>query len=309
MRTLKDIDYAGNGDARQFLDAYLPEENGFDTLVYFHGGGLKRGDRDKCLKLLPLADENIALVSCEYRMLPEAHFPDFLLDAAKAVRFVRDHVKEWGGNGRLFVSGASAGAWITMMLCLDKKYLQDEGVLQEEITGYISESAQQFAHFSVLEDRGFDPRIERIDETAPISFLKEGLVIRPLILLYYSDDMYCRPEENLLMYRSMKRFVPEDSVLSLQMIPGGHCKPDDPEERLAAYTGFIKAACGEQDRPAGGGRESSPEQQRVKLDKEKLEDVIGGVEARCRVSAGRKGENTAEGKIGPTGTKSWFGAC
>ena len=43
----------------------------------------------------------------------------------------------------------------------------------------------------------------------------------------------------MLMYRSMKCFLPEDSVLRIGMPEGGHCRPDDPAERVRAYGEFI----------------------------------------------------------------------
>lgn len=240
MRTIWDLDYVGNGSPMQLLDVYLPEGEAFDTLVFFHGGGLERGDRKRAERFLPLVDRGIAIVSAEYRMLPDAHFPDFLHDAAAAVAYTQKHMAQWGANGRLFVSGSSAGAWISMMLLLDPQYYAAAGADADAVTGYISNSAQQFAHFALLKDRGFDSRIERIDETAPISFVHEGLSIKPLLMIYYSGDMLCRPEENRLMYASMKRFLPEPAVLELRMIEGGHCKPDDNNELIDAFDTFIR---------------------------------------------------------------------
>lgn len=240
MRSIKDLDYVGNGNPMQLLDVYLPEGEAFDTLVFFHGGGLERGDRKRAERFFPLVDRGIAIVTAEYRMMPEAHFPDFLQDAAAAVAYTQKHMADWGANGRLFVSGSSAGAWIAMMLLLDPQYYAAAGADANAVTGYISNSAQQFAHFGLLKDRGFDSRIERIDETAPISFVHEGLSIKPLFLLYYSDDIACRPEENRLMYAAMKRFLPEDAVLEIQMIEGAHCKPDNNDELIAAFDTFVK---------------------------------------------------------------------
>ena len=239
MRKLDSVDYAGHGDPMQCLDAYLPDEKGFDTLIYMHGGGLERGDRNKCQKLLPLVEKNIAVVSPEYRMFPSAKFPEFIEDAAVCVRFVLDHVKEWGGNGRVFVSGGSAGAWLTMMLAMDTHYLENAGVKQSDIAGYISESAQQFAHFAVMNYSGQDGRLERIDETAPIYFVREGMEMRPMFLIWYTNDMWCRPEENRLMKASLERFLPEDGVLDALELTGKHCKPERPEELLAAFEKFI----------------------------------------------------------------------
>lgn len=57
-------------------------------------------------------------------MYPTAKFPEYLEDAAAAVAWAKAHIQEYGGNGELYVSGQSAGAWISMMLCVNEKYLK-----------------------------------------------------------------------------------------------------------------------------------------------------------------------------------------
>ncbi len=150
-------------------------------------------------------------------MYPEAKFPDFLEDAARAVAWVMNRAK-----GRVFVSGESAGAYITMMLCLDQHYLAEAGVDYNKIAGFISDSAQQCSHFNVLRELRLDPRLQRIDGHAPMYFVQEGLKLRPLLMMYYTNDMKCRPEETKLMFASLKKLLP-DAWVELARLPGGHC--------------------------------------------------------------------------------------
>lgn len=236
MKTYFDIPYLKNAADMQKLDLYLPEKQDFDTILWFHGGGIEGGSRKDNIFASSVVKKGYAFVSAEYRMYPNAHFPDFVEDAAAAVAWVISHIKEYGGSGKVYVSGESAGAYLTMMLCMDQHYLADAGIDQKQIAGYISDSAQQFVHFNVLRELGMDSRIERIDEHAPIFFVREGLQIRPLLLLYYSDDMKCRPEETRLIYASMQRVMPEAQV-AIQELPGGHCckcKDEDGEYRFVS---------------------------------------------------------------------------
>jgi len=84
----------------------------------------------------------------------------------------------------------------------------------------------------VLRELGLDSRLERIDEHAPLYFVREDMNIRPLLLLYYSKDIVCRPEETKLMYASLKRLMPE-AVVDIAELPGGHCNhPEDENGRL-----------------------------------------------------------------------------
>jgi len=222
MRTYFDIHYLNNDSEMQQLDMYLPDQVGFETIVWFHGGGLEKGSRKPNTYAEPFVEKGYGFVSVEYRLYPDAKFPDYLEDGAASVAYILEHIKEYGGNGTVYVSGSSAGAYITMMLCMDHHYLEAVGVKQDQIKAYISNSAQQFCHFNVLREMGVDSRLERIDEHAPIYFIHEGLKIRPLLMFYYSDDMKCRPEETKLMYASLKRVMP-DSFVHIEELPGTHC--------------------------------------------------------------------------------------
>jgi acetyl esterase/lipase len=50
-------------------------------------------------------------------------------DIAKAVRWVRDHIQEYGGSqDAMVVLGHSAGASLAALVCTDDRYLKEEGV-------------------------------------------------------------------------------------------------------------------------------------------------------------------------------------
>jgi acetyl esterase/lipase len=157
MKKLSDLHYTEYEECK--LDIYLPDNENFDTIIYFHGGGIEAGDKaDLCYTEIAesVAGNGFCFVSCNYRMYPKAKFPDFLEDEANAVAFIKKHIKNFGGNGELYISGQSAGAWISMMLCLNNKYLESVGIKNDEIKGWIIDSAQQTTHFNILRERGSD---------------------------------------------------------------------------------------------------------------------------------------------------------
>lgn len=203
----------------QLLDIYAPDTPSDTVLVWFHGGGLVNGSRrnSSAPKFAPFfTDAGYTLISVEYRMYPEAKFPDFIVDGALSVAWAQHnlHAK------RYVIAGCSAGAYITMMLTLDPHYLSDAGAQPPD--GAISDSSQQTTHFNVLKERGLDTRLERIDDAAPMYFVSETSVVPPMLMIYYTDDMPCRPEQTHLMYKSMKRIIP-DQDLTLVELPGAHC--------------------------------------------------------------------------------------
>ena len=223
MKELLDICYKNTELGDLLLDMYLPDTKGFATILFFHGGGLEAGDRKLPAEYAEaVTARGFALVSAEYRMYPKAKFPDYLNDAADAAAWVLQEKASWGAGDGFFLCGSSAGAYITMMLCMDPQFLSAAGVSQEQISGYISDSSQQFCHFNVLREMGIDSRLEIMNDRAPISFVKPGKTIRPLLLIYYSDDMKCRPEENKLMYASIQHIMPETDI-EIMELPGKHC--------------------------------------------------------------------------------------
>ncbi len=223
MRTYKDIPYAEQDAAAQRLDLYLPD-GGFETVfVYFHGGGLKGGSKD-CPQ--PFVEEllanGVALASAEYRMYPEARWPDFIHDAAAAVGWVCRHIGEYGPCKSIFVGGSSAGGYLSMMLCFDPAYYAAAGVDAARITGYIHDAGQPTAHFNVLEARGVDPRRLIVDETAPLYFVGTQPVYPPMLFIVSDDDMENRYEQTVLMLSTMKHFG-HAACCTLQVMHGTHC--------------------------------------------------------------------------------------
>lgn len=220
MSVYEDLQYGSR--PKQKLDMYLPEGACNAFLVWFHGGSLKFGSRKDIRFHEDLMEHGIGVASVEYRMYPDVQFPVFVEDAAKSVCWLLDNLKKYTDCERIYVSGQSAGAWLTLMLAFDEHYLRDAGVNREKIAGFISDSAQITSHFSVLRERGVDYRLERIDDAAPIYFLTEQSCVSNLLLIAYEEDMPCRPEQNKLFYKSIRRICPHISV-ELKMLPGGHC--------------------------------------------------------------------------------------
>jgi acetyl esterase/lipase len=125
-----DVAYAP-GD-RHTLDVYVPRfpAKNAPVMVFFYGGGWDSGRKqDYTFAAKAFAAKGFITVLPDYRLYPEAQFPDFLNDGAQAIRWVRDNVAQYGGDpNRIAVSGHSAGAYNAIMLALDPKYLKDAGV-------------------------------------------------------------------------------------------------------------------------------------------------------------------------------------
>lgn len=194
------------------LDIYYPEnKNKFSTVVWFHGGGLKAGN-----KFIPetLKKSGFAIVAVNYRFYPKIKSPAYIEDAAAAVAWVFENIEKFGGDhSKIFVSGHSAGGYLASMIGLDKSYLKMYNIDANAIAALIPFSGHTITHFTIREERGIEGTQVVVDKMAPIYHLREDA--SPLILITGDREMEMlgRYEENAYMYRMMKVIGHENTIL------------------------------------------------------------------------------------------------
>jgi acetyl esterase/lipase len=135
-----DLSYADG--PRHGIDVYAPRTapDAAPVVVFFYGGGWEDGDRDMYRFVgATLAANGVVAMIPDYRVYPEARFPDFIQDGARAVAWARQHAAVYGGDpNRLFLMGHSAGAQIATLLSLDSRWLDAVGLNPErDIAGTI----------------------------------------------------------------------------------------------------------------------------------------------------------------------------
>ena len=118
---------------RERLDVWAPRTTTSGrrpVVVFFYGGAWVKGARgDYGFAGRAYAARGFVAVVPDYRLVPGVRFPAFVQDGARAVRWTRDHVAQFGGDpARITIAGHSAGAYIGAMLALDPRYLTDIGV-------------------------------------------------------------------------------------------------------------------------------------------------------------------------------------
>jgi acetyl esterase/lipase len=220
IRTLVDVSYKSGDDLTEYektrckLDVYLPANSDkFATLVWFHGGGLKNGDKDgrqiendsvKTVAIAgSLAKSGIAVVSANYRLSPKVTFPAYIQDAAFAVSWAKQNMGMYGGDpNKLFIGGHSAGGYLALMLGMDGQYLTAAGVKLEDVAGVIPVSGQTMTHYTVREERGIGKNQVTADQAAPVHFVRK--TSPPFLVLYADRDMAARAEENAYFVAMMQ---------------------------------------------------------------------------------------------------------
>lgn len=194
------------------LDVYAPAtKKPFSTVIWFHGGGLTHGERSIPL---PLRNQGIAVVTANYRLSPGVKSPVFIADAAAVIAWTFKHIADFGGDPKLiFVSGHSAGAYLSLMCGLDKKWLAAHDLDADQIAGLSPLSPQVITHFTIRDERGIEETQPIIDDLAPLFHVRKNA---PPILLVTGDrekELMGRYEECAYFWRMMKLAGHKDTTL------------------------------------------------------------------------------------------------
>ena len=226
MKIIMDIFYTENANPSQSLDLYLPEGNkGFPVFVYFHGGGIENGSKSGFEKIAEyFCKRGVAFISAEYRMFPGAKYPEFIEDAASAVAWAWKNIASYGGSGKVFVGGSSAGGYLSQMLCFDPRWLGAHGIDCTEIAGYLHDAGQPTAHFNVLKYSGVDSRRVIVDERAPLYHVGTLPKYAPMLIIYSDNDMENRPEQTRLLVSTLNHFRYDMDRVEVRVMHGKHCQ-------------------------------------------------------------------------------------
>jgi acetyl esterase/lipase len=128
---------------RQKLDVYQPATpappGGWPVVVFFYGGSWHWGNRaEYTFAGEALASRGVLALIADYRLYPEARYPDFLDDSAMATAYALREARRLGGNPqRVYVMGHSAGAYNAAMVALDERWLKAQGQSPASLAGWI----------------------------------------------------------------------------------------------------------------------------------------------------------------------------
>jgi acetyl esterase/lipase len=217
-RIVSDVLYRTGEDLTDYmkercrLDVYYPTDvKEFSTVVWFHGGGLKAGNRSVPKQL---KEQGIAVVAVNYRLHPKVKAPAYIEDAAASVAWTIKNIEKYGGSAkRVFVSGHSAGGYLTSMVGLDKRWLATHEIDADQIAGLIPFSGHTITHFTVRAERGIDGKQPIVDDLAPLFHVRNDA---PPLLLITGDreqEMLGRYEENAYLWRMMQVVEHPDTEL------------------------------------------------------------------------------------------------
>lgn len=142
QKLTSDVPYVENGHERHVLDIYTGENSPSSdrpVMFWIHGGGWTQGDKtDVGLKPKVLTERGFVFVSINYRLLPDVEMDVLIRDVARAFGWVHRNISRYGGDPkRIFVGGHSAGAQLAALICIDDRYLSEQGVSLKVLQGCI----------------------------------------------------------------------------------------------------------------------------------------------------------------------------
>lgn len=128
-------------DDEQQLDYWPGASSASPLVVFVHGGGWKRGDKNMMRgsdKLEHWQAAGYAVASINYRLVPDHTVEQQGADVASAVAFLRGRAGSLGFDaGRIALVGHSAGAHLVALVGTDPQYFRAAGLAMSDVDGIV----------------------------------------------------------------------------------------------------------------------------------------------------------------------------
>jgi acetyl esterase/lipase len=252
-RKYLDIPYA-HESPNELLDIYLPEFGAgpFPLLIQIHGGGFALGDKrdGHVQKLLDSLTKGYAFASIQYRLSGEATFPAAVLDCRMAVRFLKEHAKDYKLDPeRIATIGGSAGGNLSALLAMNipnGDFLGEEGKTFSQ-TPFIKTAIDWFGptDFKAMDEEAakngvsftdhFEPYsaesgymgqpLNDVDpafasKANPMSYL--SLAMAPLLIEHGTLDRLVPFQQSEILYRAIQTQLGENHAKFVPLVGADH---------------------------------------------------------------------------------------
>src|SRR5262249_42571928 len=144
------------------------------------------------------------------RLLPDVTIKQMAEDAAKAIKWARDHIQDYGGDpDTFFVMGHSAGAQLAALVCTDDRYLKAEGLSLTLIKCCVPVDGDTYdvpLQIQTVEEKRADRYKQKFGnadtqkDLSPVTHVAKGKDIPPFLILHVADH----PETKVQSQRLVK---------------------------------------------------------------------------------------------------------
>lgn len=132
---------AYGSDPLQKLDFWRGPKDNAPLVIFVHGGGWKRGDKNNATgqsKAPHYRAQDYAFASINYRLVPQATVEQQASDVTAAIAYLRSNAQRLGIDpDRIVLMGHSAGAHLSALVGTDPAYLQKAGLPLSALKGVI----------------------------------------------------------------------------------------------------------------------------------------------------------------------------
>lgn len=191
--TLAASDLAYGRHPRQRLDVYVPADGvggrPAPLLIFLYGGSWREGDKANYAFVgRAFAARGFVTAIPDYRMVPEVRYPDFVIDAGRALAAFRREAPGFGGDGGpVYLVGHSAGAYNAVMLALAPELQAAAGIDERAIAAVAGLSGPyDFLPLRVRSTREAFAGVDDLDATQPINRVHGEAP--PMLLVNGTDD-------------------------------------------------------------------------------------------------------------------------
>ena len=218
----KNITYKEINDEKLKLDILYPEiklTKNYPVVVYIHGGGFIRGDKDEIYDLKPLVDEwhknGWIIISINYRLLyGDKIFPDNYRDVKDAIYWVINNKSKYNFDiDKICAVGHSAGGTLALLAGLDNDKINCI-VSMSGPTKLYGEETFEFRKkiMSAINKNDFDENIMK--KASPINYLKKDSP--PIMLLHGTKDNFVPFSQSKLFYDKAQEIGAECKLISIE---------------------------------------------------------------------------------------------
>ncbi len=233
-RVERRADLAYGADRRQTLDVYAPRMAlGRPVVIFWYGGSWIEGNKEEYRFVgTELAKLGFVAVLPDYRLYPQVTFPAFDQDGGRAVAWVEQHIREFGGDpNRIVLMGHSAGGHTAAFLAFNHAFLERCGASSRNIVGLVGLSGTYVFVPDTDELRAAFPPPYTESDWQPIRFVDARAP--PTLLLHGLSDKEVLPQEAIELDDALVR---EHVRVELHLFPHrGHADTVAPFALVARW--------------------------------------------------------------------------
>lgn len=201
VKVEKNINYTAVNDQYRQLDVFYQKDitKAKDVVVFIHGGSWSSGKKNIYWWLgRNLARKGVVTVNINYGLAPAYQYDRMAEDCAQAVKWVKEHVSEYGGNPeRIFLMGHSAGGHLAELINDDPVYFKQAGITNPvkgvilndafglDMKEYMTNAEKDISYYDFLRTFSKDPVIW--EKGSPLHYAENS---KNPHLIFYGEKTY-----------------------------------------------------------------------------------------------------------------------